>query len=136
MITKWHVLPPPSGNGWSNIGYNYIILNGKLTSKRYNPKFNGHLETGRGMDIDAFIDGDEIGAHTRGYNRSVGICLIGNSGQFTTEQLETLVDLIRDLRRQFGDIDIKQHSDYDPEGKPNCAGLRPSVMQTLREYAI
>lgn len=24
-IRKWHTDPPPNGNGWSDIGYHYVI---------------------------------------------------------------------------------------------------------------
>ena len=119
LIAKWHV----QERGWSGIGYHYVILNGWLTSNVYHPDYNGHIETGRPLDNDPVVKNSEVGAHVRGYNyKSVGICLIGNSGQFTEEQLNTSLQLVYNLEGQFQDIKILQHSDLD-ENKPYCAGL-------------
>ena len=123
LISRWHSLPPPEGRGWSGIRYHYVILNGWLTSSVYHPRFNGHIETGRPLDNDPVLNDTEVGSHVKGYNtNSVGICLIGKSGQFTTEQLNASLRLLYDLEEQFGSIEIVQHSDLDP-GKPYCAGL-------------
>ena len=53
-IRDWHV----NGNGWSDIGYHYVI------------KRNGLVEAGRPVSIS--------GAHAKGHNAdSIGICLVG-----------------------------------------------------------
>lgn len=132
LIAKWHCLPEIEvtqngrkykGRGWSGIGYHYVILNGWIASNVYNPKYNGHIETGRPLDDDPVVKGSEIGAHVKGYNiKSVGICLIGKTGQFTEDQLNSSLRLVLDLENQFNDIEIYQHSDLDPN-KPFCAGL-------------
>lgn len=132
LITKWHVLPQQrveqrgrvyQGNGWSNIGYHYVILNGWLDRNHFNMNYNGHIETGRPLNDDHIISADETGAHVRGYNRnSIGICLIGKSGQFTDEQLNSTLEIVYQLERQYITIELFQHSDFDKK-KSYCAGL-------------
>jgi len=123
LIAKWHTLPKPNGRGWNGIGYHYVILNGWLTSTLFNPKFDGHIETGRPLNDDPFVTKSEMGAHVKGFNtNSVGICLIGKSGKFTNNQLNAALKLISELETQFPDIEIYQHSDLD-KAKPFCAGI-------------
>ncbi len=121
MITKWHLQ-----RGWRTIGYHYVILNGWLDSGMYNRAFDGHLETGRPLDDNGIIEPDEAGAHTRGWNDCIGVCLIGMSGQFSDKQISTARRVNNLLIGQFQEIEIGQHSDYDPR-KPHCAGLDLSV---------
>ncbi|MDY6935738.1 MAG: N-acetylmuramoyl-L-alanine amidase [Spirochaetota bacterium] len=132
LITMWHTLPPREvvqngkrykGNGWDNIGYHYVILNGWLNLNRYNSRYNGYIETGRPLDEDHLIESGERGAHVRGFNRnSVGICLIGKSGEFTDEQLNSALEITLSMEKQFIIINLLQHSDLDMS-KPYCAGL-------------
>ena len=118
LVAKWHM-----ERGWSGIGYHYVILNGWVAAGLFNSNFNGHIETGRPLDHDPFIQRSEIGAHVLGHNtQSVGICLIGNSGQFTDEQLNAALECVHMLEQQFGDIELVQHSDLDSK-KPDCAGI-------------
>lgn len=135
LISKWHTQAQPNGRGWSNVGYHYVILNGHLSSKAFNKHFDGHIETGRPLDDDNMIEPFEIGAHTKGKNsNSVGVCFVGNSGEFTPEQHKSLHVLLGQLREQFGVLDIKQHSDFDPK-KPDCAGLSQDYIDGLnRKY--
>jgi len=59
-IRKWHV----HGNGWSDIGYHYII------------RRDGSLEKGREENVQ--------GAHARGMNKeSLGVCLVGGKSRKT-----------------------------------------------------
>lgn len=123
LIAKWHTLPKPNGRGWTGIGYHYVILNGWLTSTHFNAKFDGHIETGRPLNDDPFILKNEMGAHVKGFNtNSLGICLIGKSGKFTDNQLNTSLVLIYQLENQFRDIELYQHGELD-KAKPFCAGL-------------
>jgi len=135
LISQWHSLPAQEviqngkryqGRGWSGIGYHYVILNGWIASNLYHPDFNGHVETGRPLDDDPVVSGKEIGAHVKGFNRhSIGICLIGKSGQFTHEQLNASLRLVHKLESQYQEIEIFQHSDLDKR-KLFCAGLNMS----------
>ena len=132
-ITAWHILPPPSGRGFNSIGYHYVILNGLLSPGKYHNYFDGHIETGRPLDDDSDLELDEIGAHALGHNGSVGICLIGLSGQFTDAQLRALTHLIHKLRAQFkNNLTVRQHSDVEPK-KPKCAGLTKLQLAKLNE---
>lgn len=68
-IDRWH-----KERGWSGIGYHYVILE------------DGAVEAGRPLG--------KSGAHARGYNDYVGICLIGKD-VFTDEQFNSLETLCR-----------------------------------------
>jgi len=126
LIDSWH-----RARGFAMIGYHYVILNGKLSPHKFHSYFDGHIETGRPLDDDSDLELDEKGAHTWGYNHAVGICLIGESGKFTNAQMGSLHFLIRKLREQFKEIEVGQHSDYDPVNKPWCAGLSKLQMNVL-----
>ena len=132
LIAKWHTLPVPHGRGWDAIGYHYVILNGFLAKSIYHYSFDGLLETGRPLDDDNDIEPNEYGAHTFGHNNAVGICLIGESGEFTSDQLAALKHLLKELKAQYGSIDVKQHSDLDRK-KPFCAGFTKEQMKEYNE---
>ena len=96
QIKEWHTLPPPKGNGWSDVGYHFII------------RRNGKIELGRKLS--------DIGAHVKGFNsRSIGICTVGRS-RFTERQYRTLYGLLRALKREFklGVDQVKGHYELDP----------------------
>jgi hypothetical protein len=116
-ITKWHLQ-----RGWTTIGYHYVILNGMLSPYKMHANYDGHIETGRPLDDDSDMELDEMGAHAFGYNDAVGICLIGLSGTFSAAQMRGLSHQCNMLRKQFGQIEVIQHSDVDKR-KPLCAGL-------------
>lgn len=129
LIDKWHL-----ERGWKGIGYHYVVLNGWIASGIYNARFNGHIETGRPMDGDPFVTIEEQGAHVKGFNQqSVGICLIGQSAQFTNEQLNSALQCVFMLEEQFKEITVLQHSELDT-GKPDCAGLNMSLFK--KNYEI
>ena len=129
-ITGWHILPPPQGRWWDAIAYHYVILNGLLAPKKYHAYFDGHIETGRPIDDDSDFELDEKGAHAFGYNNSVGICLIGLSGQYTNAQIRALSHLVKRLRGQFPNLEVIQHSDVS-SSKPKCAGLTKLQLHAL-----
>ena len=91
-IDKWH-----KNNGWTAIGYSFVIMNGIILPNFNIPALDGSIECGRFLDEDNFIEDNEIGAHTLGYNdNSVGICLIG-ADKFSPAQFLSLRELLRDL---------------------------------------
>ena len=108
-IYQWHV----RDNGWSDVGYNYII------------KRNGLLENGRDLDKDGNVD-EEVGAHARGHNaNSIGICLVGGMDakgdadcNFTIAQYETLAILWSGLEIKFPGIKLSGHRDYSDKECP------------------
>ena len=126
-IHKWH-----TANGWSDIGYHYLI--------------------GRDGDLAAARPVSRIGAHTKGHNTaSIGVCLIGGHGasaddtfaqHFTPAQSDTLRDFIDDMRDSFGDgLKISGHNQYANKGCPgfrvepwlNAAkpAAKPSIMSAI-----
>ncbi|KKP52078.1 MAG: hypothetical protein UR43_C0015G0014 [candidate division TM6 bacterium GW2011_GWF2_33_332] len=127
-ITKWHL-----ERGFETIAYHYVILNGRLSPFKMHMEYDGHIETGRPLDDDNDFELDEKGAHAFGYNMAVGLCLIGLSGTFSDSQIRALDFETRKLRKQFGEIIVKQHSDVDPKNKPHCAGLTKLQMNTLNK---
>lgn len=95
-IRAWHLQ-----RGFKDVGYHFVILNGRINSDLELPSTNGSIEGGRPLDGDAFIEDNEIGAHALGYNdKSIGICLIGKD-EFTVEQMEALKNLLRDLLKHY-----------------------------------
>lgn len=116
LIDSWH-----RERGWSSIGYHRVFLNGRLTaSSKYDERLDGLMETGRPIGTR--------GAHTVGHNDKVGICLIGKSGQFTTKQIDNLVEELHQLSILHGGIKVTQHSDHEPN-KPFCAGISKELMR-------
>lgn len=108
VIRKWHTDPKPKGNGWKDIGYHYVILNGyPFMSTDFVKDFDGTIEQGRYQDGDDYLNGDEIGAHAYGMNsKSLGICLIGEKREdFTDKQLQKLIEKVHFLMDKH-DINI------------------------------
>lgn len=89
--------------GDKDIGYNRVI------------RRNGEWEQGR--------DDEEVGAHVKGYNAiSIGICLVGGvdddnkpEDNFTTEQMETLKQMIPELQAMYPNAIVKGHRDFSPD---------------------
>lgn len=97
-IRRWHLQ-----NGWDDIGYDWVILNGLLVpetkwqKKLYMACMDGQIEVGRKVDGDNILVGKEVGAHTLGYNaKSLGLCLIGVKS-FTPKQFYSLAVLCREI---------------------------------------
>ena len=128
-IKKWHV----EGNGWADIGYHYVILNGKIRPDYFLDCMDGSVEVGRQIDGDMIVDSGEQGAHAYGYNSdSIGICLIGKE-KFTPDQMGKLVDLIADLMEKF-EIDLENvvgHYELDP--KKTCPNIDMKAFRTILE---
>lgn len=118
-VRKWHTAPKSKGgNGWSDIGYHYLI------------RLNGELEYGR--------DVDKVGAHAVGYNaNSIGVVYVGglsglsggNKDSRTPAQKDALIDLLERLRKFYPNAKIVGHCDLDKHGK-TCPNF-----DAKREYA-
>lgn len=89
-IRRWHTAKPPKGNGWSDIGYHYVIL------------LDGTVENGRPVE--------KVGAHCEGRNAySIGVCLIGGRTEDgkkskdtrTEAQNASLLNLVRELQKLY-----------------------------------
>lgn len=119
-IRDWHV----KDNGWSDIGYHYII------------RRDGTLETGRNIET--------IGAHVSGHNKnSIGICLVGGKpignqkkdiNLFTIEQLETLESLLFNLKGFLQDMNVKIVGHCKLDNKKTCPNF--DVQKWLKEREI
>jgi N-acetyl-anhydromuramyl-L-alanine amidase AmpD len=107
-IRSWHV----NKNGWSDIGYHYVI------------RRSGVIDTGRPLK--------NSGAHVKGRNATtVGVCLVGGEhrskgeqfpdSNFTYEQYNALRKLIAQLRGAYPSIvKVSGHRDYDPHKACPC----------------
>lgn len=106
-IRRWHTDPQPKGNGWSDIGYHYVI------------RRNGKTESGRPEEI--------AGAHARGQNQSsIGVCMVGGRGKggvaeanFTHQQWAALYGLIERLTRKYPNAEVYGHNDFSSKTCPN-----------------
>lgn len=112
-IRAFHTAPPPKGNGWADIGYNFVV------------RKSGLIEPGRPLA--------RIPAHATGANaNSIGICCSGNGDleDFTLAQYDALIPLLRALGARFavawhhvlGHRECKQVGG-DPKGK-TCPGKK------------
>lgn len=114
-IREWHV----NGNGWSDIGYAYVI------------RRNGALELGRDLDRDGNVD-EETGAHAKGFNvNSIGICLVGGisdcgkpDANYTIGQYIALDNLIHVIKRSNPIRRVVGHRDLDPSKDCPCFSVK------------
>jgi hypothetical protein len=116
VVRQWH-----RERGFDDIGYHFLITNGKISTKRTLIALDGAVCLGRSLDYQ--------GAHTYGFNKdSIGICLIGVK-HFTEEQLFACRELIADLLNMYPSItEVKGHRDYDSKKTcPNFDVLRMVV---------
>ena len=126
-VRKWHI----EGNGWVDIGYQYLVSNGQIRPDYYLPASNGSLEIGRQIDGDNIVESGEQGAHAYGYNSdSIGICLIGND-QFTVDQISKLIELVVNLMNRF-EIQLEnvvRHYELDP--RKTCPNIEMDSFRKL-----
>jgi len=112
LIREWHL-----ERGWKDIGYHYVILNGRRSSPHaFHADYDGLIERGRHET--------EIGAHAKGHNGdSLGVCLIG--GKITRWQYVALLWLLREINQAFaiGLDGMLGHYELDPVNKALCPGF-------------
>ena len=96
-VRGWHV----KGNGWSDIGYHYLI------------RLDGSVELGRPVK--------KSGAHVAGHNKSsIGIAYVGGMDKQmdewidtrTNEQKDSLFNLLMDLKFEFPNAVVYGHNDF------------------------
>lgn len=100
-IDKWH-----KDRGWSGIGYHYIV------------SLNGNIEYGRPVIMQ--------GAHVKDHNKgSIGICYIGGLDDHldpkdtrTEAQKESLLDLVKTLKRLHPEATIHGHNEFAAKACP------------------
>ena len=102
-IKQWHL-----ARGWSDIGYHYIV------------HLDGSISYGR--------DVSKIGAHTKGHNTgSIGVCYIGGveadgktpKDTRTPEQKESLLELIKVLKKLNSNAVVHGHCDFASKACPS-----------------
>lgn len=117
LIDHWHRNRTPP---FKKIGYTFVILNGKISAKRaYQPLLDGWIETGRHIT--------EQGAHCRGKNDFIGICLIGKHS-FSPLQFLSLGNLLHMLGLDGNDI--HGHNEFDKN--KTCPNF--DLQKFIREY--
>lgn len=102
-IRRWHM----NGNGWSDIGYHYVIT------------LNGMVQLGRDESV--------IGAHAKGHNKhSIGICYIGGidvqgnpKDTRTPQQDAALVNLLKILKEKYPEAHIMGHNEVSGKACPS-----------------
>lgn len=120
-VDRWH-----RQRGYACIGYHFIILNCFPTSlrwkqKRPDPWSDGAIRSGRQLIYQ--------GAHVRGHNgHTIGIALVGRTGQFTSLQLKSAVSLCTDLQQRFPRIStILGHTELD--SRKSCPDLDMDMLR-------
>lgn len=102
-IRQWHLQ-----RGFSDIGYHYVIYR------------DGSIHMGRDESI--------IGAHCTGHNaNSIGVCYIGGCASDgktpkdtrTTEQKQSLVKLLKELKTKYPQASIHGHRDFSSKACPS-----------------
>ena len=103
-IKSWHV----KGNGWSDIGYHYVI------------ELDGTIKEGRPMH--------RSGAHTKGHNAtgSIGVCYIGGVDKNkkpkdtrTNAQRTAMDELIADLMKEHKGASVHGHNEFSAKACPS-----------------
>lgn len=96
-VRRWHL-----EKGWKDIGYHFVILNGRMTKYLSVWEYNGEVEVGRRLDDDNLLADNEVGAHALGYNaHSIGVVLVGVR-EFTNSQFDSLAEVCRTMSVRFG----------------------------------
>lgn len=106
-IHQWHM-----ERGMHGIGYHYVI------------KRDGALEHGRPEYWK--------GAHAKGHNSCIGICLVGRNS-FTDAQMKTLRMMVSNLALECGlsKEDVKGHCEVDPNKTCPNFDVRKFVEEVL-----
>ena len=102
-IKSWHV----KGNGWSDIGYHFVI------------ELDGAVKNGRPLH--------RSGAHTKGHNAtSIGICYVGGMDKDkkpkdtrTDAQRKAMDQLIADLKMDHPTATIHGHNEFAAKACPS-----------------
>lgn len=108
-IRDWHTLPPPHGNGWSDIGYHFVV------------RRDGTIEIGRPLEI--------AGSHVSGHNKdTIGVVWVGRDRP-TVIQRESLLALLKQLCDEYK-VPVEKvlgHKELNP-GK-TCPNLDCDVLR-------
>ena len=116
-IRRYHVTPKPVGNGWSDVGYHWLI------------ESDGTIRTGRPRHV--------AGAHCPPHNRrSWGVCVIGDNTkpgrEWTLAQREALCRLVDAVRLIRPEIEVVGHFEVGST-KTVCPGLDSETLHSIIE---
>jgi len=115
-IRNWHTKPPPSGRGWSRVGYSDIVL---LDGERH--RFVKH-------NNDKWIDENEITNGVAGINSvSRHVCYVGGLDIMGIKAKDTLTDvqngvlssIIAEVLAYHPDILIAGHNQFANKACPS-----------------
>lgn len=120
-IRRFHTASPPTGRGWKDIGYHYVV--------RRDERHGGWLvEAGRPVA--------EEGAHDQDQNfDSIGVCVLGSYRPGTLPPAQAwwlLVGLVAGLRLKYGiDLEgVEGHCEHEPASTPTrCPGFTPEALR-------
>lgn len=137
-IRRWHL-----ARGWRDIGYHFVIQNGRPVEGLDLEALDGSVECGRDLDEDLTLSGSEVGAHAFGYNSdSIGVCLVGTGeAAFTEKQACALAGLVLELCGTYGvrPDNVLGHSETESgraQGKTcpgfDVAALRETLKSEMR----
>lgn len=113
-IHRWHL-----ARGWAGMGYNYFV------------RKDGTIYTGR--------EELQCGAHTEYYNTcGMGICCEGNymDETMSAAQKTALIELIRDIRKRYGNLLIRGHGDLNVTSCPGNNFPMAEIMEAVEGQAI
>ena len=99
-VRRWHTAPRPQGQGWSRIGYHFII------------KLDGTIQRG--------LAEERTGIHVRGRNTgSIAVCYIGGvdarmkaKDTRTPDQKEAMERLVKQLVAAYPAAEVLGHRDH------------------------
>lgn len=118
-IDQWH-----RKRGFDCIGYHFVILNGfpkNLQTSRI-PFLDGSIESGRDINLP--------GAHVRGHNEtSIGVCLIGQNGDFTSSQMAALKKILWCLKTNYSIPVSRILGHYELDSNKTCPDLDMNIIR-------
>ncbi len=110
-IHRWHKEP---NKGYDGIGYHYVI------------RTDGVVDNGRPEYWQ--------GAHCRGHNTKIGICLIGRD-RFTEEQEKSLYELLASLGYERAELNETLYSHYELDSGKTCPNFSVRDWFSFSVYA-
>lgn len=104
-IRQWHL-----DRGFDDVGYHYVITR------------KGVLQKGRPDDM--------TGAHCKGRNDTIGICLIGTK-RFNMRQFQALTSLLQVLRCQHDFRESDVVIGHNELSNKECPGFMVSILRSI-----
>lgn len=104
MIMQWHLLPPPRGRGWNQVGYSKLI------------KLDGIIHSFVQENDDQFVDEFEVTNGAKGINSvSMHICYVGGLDKHLRSK-DTRTELQKFSMKEIVLLSIKKWTDIKIAG--------------------